>query len=391
MPNRTLAACLVTAGLVSCSPAPDLPQPPSITLYFEPVLSLGTQSADFVLGDIQAVTTDSLERIYVVDPIPLQIKVFDAQGNFLHALGGRGKEAGRFLDISSICVTPSDELVAVDGMSGSVSRFDAHGKLLARNKVGRSLGSVFQPAQMWALADGRFLCLYEEDGRLFHIVDQAFQARLESFGDASRYRMTGHPVEELYQGTYPGFFWPTGSQEIVYSPALYSGRLSRFRQIEPSRPWAEADVFRTYAPPLNPLTPLSDLSNHPRVSFFKAATAGKEYGAILNHESRGIFLLEDGRLAHFTLTRGPDDSRSLGVFLLDRHGRTLGYGELANTSRNPVEASYRILWKDSQDRFYVRRGGAEPALLVVRLKVQPQPPGSADPMAVELKHKEAKR
>ncbi|MDJ0838147.1 MAG: 6-bladed beta-propeller [Acidobacteriota bacterium] len=87
-----------------------------------------------------SVSVDSKGRIYVTDPGEGRVVVFDARGNYLKTIGGRGQAPGEFLDLHRYEVQRDDTALVFDRSEGSVARihrFDTEGKFVSRREYTR--------------------------------------------------------------------------------------------------------------------------------------------------------------------------------------------------------------------------------------------------------------
>ncbi len=86
-------------------------------------------SEDEQLQEVLTVQADAQGRIYALDSKAAQVKVFDARGRFLRAIGKKGQGPGEF-DLPGRCVvTPGGELAVLDLGNHRVSFFSLEGKL----------------------------------------------------------------------------------------------------------------------------------------------------------------------------------------------------------------------------------------------------------------------
>jgi hypothetical protein len=81
-------------------------------------LRLGTAAAHGPaaeqFGHIQSVATDSRGRIYVLEGMAQEIRVFDSTGVYLHTIGRRGHGPGEFSGASELDLGPGDTLRVLD-------------------------------------------------------------------------------------------------------------------------------------------------------------------------------------------------------------------------------------------------------------------------------------
>lgn len=73
---------------------------------------------------------DSRGRLYVADTGHFRVKVFDADGKFIHSVGEFGEGTGQFTRLKGIAVDRDNRLYAVDAMSQVVQVFNDEGQML---------------------------------------------------------------------------------------------------------------------------------------------------------------------------------------------------------------------------------------------------------------------
>lgn len=120
-------------------------------------LRIGSEGEDSPerFGAITALLEDHRGRIYVLDGMAQEIRVFNPDGTFSHHVGHAGKGPGEFRGAMGMTLGPGDSLWVIDPLGNRYSLFDDSGRFVA--SWDRSLlGSVsywqghFQP-------DGSFL------------------------------------------------------------------------------------------------------------------------------------------------------------------------------------------------------------------------------------------
>ena len=97
-------------------------------------LRIGGQGrgADYQFGAVADLDVGSDGAIYVFDRHSTNIRVFDAQGEYLHSIGSRGQGPGEFSDmVVALLVTPGDTLLVADLSLQRVSRLAPDGGLIS--------------------------------------------------------------------------------------------------------------------------------------------------------------------------------------------------------------------------------------------------------------------
>lgn len=108
------------------------------------------QDPDYVLSRVAGAARLSDGRIAIADGSSLQIKFFDAQGELLNMVGGRGEGPGEFDRLEQFGVLPGDTLYAVS-MPETVSFLDPDGAFL-RRVVGSRLPTGLPPGRTLVVA-----------------------------------------------------------------------------------------------------------------------------------------------------------------------------------------------------------------------------------------------
>jgi DNA-binding beta-propeller fold protein YncE len=81
---------------------------------------------------------DPQGNLYVVDQGNSRVQKFDAQGNFVQVIGGRGEANGQFTRPRGVAIDASGNLYVTDLSTFLIQKFDAQGRYLAR--IGQSHG-----------------------------------------------------------------------------------------------------------------------------------------------------------------------------------------------------------------------------------------------------------
>ncbi len=95
----------------------------------EEELSIGAAEGaeEYMFLDAWEVVIDNSERIFVSDRRAFHIKVFDKFGKFIKTIGRKGQGPGEFSQISSIQITPRNELMVYERMGFKLTFFSLDG------------------------------------------------------------------------------------------------------------------------------------------------------------------------------------------------------------------------------------------------------------------------
>lgn len=122
-----------------------------------------------VFSHVVGLTVDDIGRIYVADESTREIRVFDAQGEFLRRFGRRGEAPGEFQQLAGIAWLPSGILLAMDTGAWRLTVFDSLGTVLS---TAEHKGDDSDDGAAWTPATDTLGFLYE------HAWDSSPWARL---------------------------------------------------------------------------------------------------------------------------------------------------------------------------------------------------------------------
>ena len=351
------------------------------------VLAFGSgesEPPEALLGAPRYVRTDDEGNIYVSDFKPLGIKVFDPSGNYRRTIGGQGEGPGEFQSITSMTINNAGELVVADWHSQRLLRFSPEGETLETRTMEDT--DVSWPRYIEQLPNGNYVMLFrrtesdrEESGQagpaqLVHIIDEQFE-ETASFGTVPEHWEDERPYAVKTSGFEPGRVTVVGTDELIYVPTLYRGKLYRFRKEEGE--WSlvqtlDGRVVREEA--YTPLDEAPDRENRPpNVNVIHSR--GDVFPAAIHNKSEAVFTLTDGRIVHFSVIQEGEE-RYLQAELFTQDGRLTGWGRIDNFDRvneeDPRSRPWvRISWKDDDDRFYIVDYRGEPTVRVVNITFAP--------------------
>ncbi len=93
-----------------------------------------------VFGSIGLLEVDEAGRFYVFERQAQELRVFDAEGNYVRTVGGKGSGPGEFSQVIGMDWAPDGSLWMVDPANNRISVFDAAGTYVEGH---RTLGGYF--------------------------------------------------------------------------------------------------------------------------------------------------------------------------------------------------------------------------------------------------------
>ena len=168
-----------------------------------PVTSVGTLdgTGPDLLGSITAAASDADGNVYILDGIAEEVLVFDAAGDFLHRVGGKGEGPEEFLNVQDLVRLSDGRLVV--GQSGAPAKVLEPGPEgyafagpLVRDRATETLAII----DMCAVRDRLFLhsSNLARDALVIHEVSTEDGAVLSSFAEAYRATFESDRTDRSY-------------------------------------------------------------------------------------------------------------------------------------------------------------------------------------------------
>ena len=352
-----LMLLMLVTGCRSEDPAPPLP---TFSASLNRVLSIGEGTdleREYIFGHATAVQTDSKGVIYVADIPSFEIRAYDRQGNFLRKMGSLGRAPGEFKHFTGLYINHDDEIIIGDHQNRRITKFSTEGELLDTYTLDFDL--LMYPRWIGELNRGEYVVATIPPGTrpdhdyIFHTFTSDFQEKLSAFGPADYYGDRSDYAIDFLSGTEVGSVLASPNK-ILYAPRFYQGKIYVFERHQDT--WKMARTLQGYVNQTKAITTINDLDiRRGDYSAGLSRSSGKRLTVVFENESVGLWRLNDGKLAHFTVIRSGKD-RVFGVELFDAEGNRLGYAELETIAgTGPYNVGYvtkRLHWKDQEDVFY---------------------------------------
>ena len=113
---------------------------------------------EYLFAGPQHISTDSRYNIYVADENSAKIRVFDEKGTFVRYIGQRGQGPGEILEVTSMLVSPEDELLVADRMNRRITKFSLSGEYRVSYPMPEE--QLVAPWQIRPLGNEAYACKY---------------------------------------------------------------------------------------------------------------------------------------------------------------------------------------------------------------------------------------
>ena len=378
---------VISAGMLAPAQAQEL----TFTLVEQFVIGDDEEaSAEYLLSFPKMVRTDSKGNIYVQDRRRMDIRVFDATGQYVTTIGKRGEGPGEMREIIGMHVDDQDRLIVADRMSARFTIFTEMGNgIETRSFVDErtisprpilSLEGAYVLKYVRLIDDPEEDLPYIKDENTLHLHDSKLN-RIESFARLDELFDLNRPFLKAYSGSSSALIMATnGIDTIILAPFVYSGYVYRYTRSNGS--W-DMEKLKGSPAPRRAYIPFSERDREAnrdlrRSSISTSGPTGIYRARVLNW-SVGIAILSTSEFVNFTKQTPLGGELGNKAELFDQDGSLQGYGPLQfdslelNSNRR-VRDSISILWTDGNDRIYLRRRNEQGyyVLSVAELVIRPR-------------------
>lgn len=312
----------------------------------EEELRIGVDDGDGpeLFGRIADIAVDAYGRIYILEGQAQEIRVFDADGNFLRTIGRRGEGPGEFQGAAALLWGPDGHLWVVDPNNARYSVFDTTGAYLTMYRRTSGMHMIPWPGGMDARGYLTDITLDPTGG------GSAFRTALVTYRFEDQDPV---PVDTIRPPEYDGDYFELRSESsftrasIPFAPrmvwrydpsgSLWSGLTDRYRLIVQD---LSGDTTRIIERPFDPL-PVSSADREEaleRMNWFTAQGGKLDASRIPRTKPafQSFFTDPHGYLWVTPTTSKDETGRRFDIF--DPDGRYLGsiLNDFASTSYAPV-------------------------------------------------------
>ena len=200
----------------------------------------------------------------------------------------------------------------------------------------------------------------ESNPQLFHLLGRDFESVQASFGRMGEF----YNLDEPFERSIPGrkITATTEGQNYMYvAPSFYEGTIYRVDLQE----GYQISTLEGHNPPYPSYVLLDSKKMMSRIdgskpyegmgpNIYAFSAQGESYFAQSQKWSSGLFVLSDGRLAHFTRMGEGDYGRTYGIEVFSNDGTYEGYFPIRGyetSEENPL--IMRPLFVDGKDQLYI--------------------------------------
>ncbi|MXW82885.1 MAG: 6-bladed beta-propeller [Rhodothermaceae bacterium] len=370
--NLALRRICATLAIGACMLAPAQAQELTFTLVEQFVIGDDEEaSAEYLLSFPKMVRTDSKGNIYVQDRRRMDIRVFDATGQYVTTIGKRGEGPGEMRDLIGMHMDDQDRLIVADRISARFTIFTEMGNGIETSSFVDertisphpilSLEGAYVLKYVRLIDDPEEDLPYINDDNTLHLHDSKLN-RIESFARLDELFDLNRPFLKADSDSPDALIMATnGIDTIILAPHIYSGYVYRYTRSNGS--W-DMEKLKGSPAPRRAYIPYSerDREANPDLRGAGMTISGPTgiYRARVLNWSVGMAILSTSEFVNFTKQTPLGGKVGNKAELFDQDGSLQGYGPLRfdslelNSNRR-VMGSISILWTDGNDRVYLRR------------------------------------
>ncbi len=316
----------------------------------------------YLFAPLVDVTSDAEGNIYVVDASSFVVRKFDKDGRFIMEMGGQGQGPGEFQRIHNVLVNADNELLVFDPYAGRITVFDDAGDYV-KTFSGFMEGYAYYPGGIFQTEDGGYLFFskMKDSINLLHLFEAEWK-KIQSFGpyafiDKDQEEFETH---QLFIAPGRGHLQPDGA--FLYTKHFYDHQIFLYegatlkkvikRKTEQGPPY-EVDVMHDQKKAMG-------MQRSGKYDFYTFGPVASYLGHVYR-ETKGVFRLNNGHIAHFMSERVSKETWVFGVELYDEDGRFLSFAPLG------TEKPWKVRHKDATDLFYAIDYATYPKIITFRL------------------------
>ncbi len=306
------------------------------------------------------ICTDSQNNIYVADYNRSEIRVFNRQGEYIKSIGKKGKGPGEILEVLSMTIDENDNLIVVDRSNDRFTVFTDFGNNFRVYPM--TVDHVIDAFIIAPLGSEEYLLYYLRKSKnkgyyttakdkVLHVYSKDFSTIPASFAAAEEICNMDDQFIISEFGRDRAHFCVLNPDTVIYVPEYYNGIL--YSYVRKNGKWhlwhlkGKKPKYKSYEilnskDYLHKAEPsYSSRSNGPIGNFFVR----------VQNRSLAIFILDDGKIIHFTRRRISKNKWIMAAELFERNGRFIGYCEVKddltlNFNEGDTPIFNEILWYD---------------------------------------------
>ena len=317
---------------------------------------------EYMFAQPRYICTDNMNNIYVADKNMSKTRVFDKQGKFIKSIGRKGKGPGEMQEVSCMTINRNNELIVVDRMNRRFTQFINMGEDIRTYPFIEN--EWISPYIIHHLNSESYIIYYQkrtknnvkfEKDKLVHIYGKDFSLVNTSFVNAEDIWDFNQPFQISISGNRMLKMSIVNENKIIIANGFYEGVLYVYENNKNNWHLTTIKGKKPQNGPYKLLNP-EDYPDrkYPRNIFTKSSYLGRFMVQQL-YISRGLFVLNDGKIIHFALELQKDDNNIFVAELFNKDGQLLGYTPISEQSKEiqTLLNHAQVLWKDKDDRFYI--------------------------------------
>lgn len=333
----------------------------------EEVLTLNNKNlpeGNPIISFVSLVTTDDENNIYLVDARTSKIHSYTNDLSHRWSAGGKGDGPGLFNMISALYVD-DQQLYVYEYANSTMTLYTLSGERLREWSFGESGHPI---NNIRRTSNGKFFTtgLNEKNGAMLNVYSDDFKNRTSRFIKISGLFTTESPeLEKQVLRNYPGSVIPAGDSTLIYAPAAYSGQLPVYNMNSAGN-WKKIDTVQGYK---NIETPLffsksSDGNSNRTLLSGYDPNNGSYFHAEFNSMSRGLYELNDGRIAHLSLRLNESDQWDLIIEYFDFETLELQDHTIIEGLIPSQQLKQRPMWMDGDGKVYISQQSDTPLRII---------------------------
>lgn len=349
-------------------------QKKKINYTFEIFLEIRNEEENLHFIYPKQIVTDSDGNIFISDQRLSGVKKFNSKGEYLGCIGRRGRGPGEFLEITTMFISPDDELHLIDRLNMRLTKLTTTGEVIKtldfpeKKMISPWQGKISETGEIYLLFRNYSIDSAEPlNKNIIHAYNNLFNKMENSIGNLELLGNIDIEFEDALIGGPTTAYFDYKKNNLILAPFLNTGKVFHFKKVNDT--WNKSEYVQHIFSEKK--YELFDIDKRPE----NAIVIGSKYGpfsATIFQSNAGAFFNSDSTFVVFSYQQNNENRYEFGANLYNHKRKEyLGYTkieELSIPENNAFQASpVTPMWFDGEKYYFIDIRADDPKLIVATI------------------------